>query len=390
MLNITPEMQRALGAGVLVLQNNVLYITNGRGWLLVVTSPDSWIDPNIMQMVRTYDTLGNSRYLNYLILNAKSIDFASEKFLPNRARKQKSFYVDTMYDFPSLREIDLLERAEAMSPSLYGDVVDFEELIQTNSVRPIYGSDLKKMKETKRAFAKDENAESYIFSFDDKIVNVEGEQLRAFREMGFSPKMPRQKYSDTTPPPMGLAWKHDPGVFGFFMALGGSGTFRDRKGRDLFSDAAFACWDTEEESIKTLCHPNSYKFKGGQASHLGDLLEESYGNKDLRRAVTSLMWKGWEVEKIDELYENARYAAYCVSHEWLQEKAQTLLENVSKENVSAWELRNAESQIDRYIGIYKAMGHLTQFDLSHLTRCAEAIEQAKGVHEQDLPPSLRR
>jgi hypothetical protein len=381
MLTLTPQTQKALGDAVLVMQDDVMYITNAKGWMLVIPSPASWLPAQVVELVRNANTQNKSRFINWRILNAKTVDYTNDTFLPHRARKHRSLWLGSAYDFPSLRESNLYKSAESMSPSLFGDLIDLEQLFTESDARVAYSADLKKLKASKRAFAKEENAESYTFRFDDKILRVHGPQLRSFREMGFVAFSPRERYGEHAIPPIGLRWQHDSSVFGFFMPMADAGVFEDRKGRDLFFDAGKACWDSEEEAIQALCDPSSYSFKGGKHRHLGDILAESWGHQAIRRAVTALMWKGWSVEDIDAQYENARYAAYCTSHESMQQRLLELREELSTPELQTWRIRNIESEVKRHCDAYEAMGHLASFDLGHVPEVIRLVSEAMSTAE---------
>jgi hypothetical protein len=351
----------------------VLYITNGKGWMIVVPSPTAWLPAQVVELVRTYDTHNKSRLVDWRILNAKTVDYTNNTFLPYRARKHQSLSHGGAYDFPSLQKSNLYESAESMGPSLYGDVVDLDALFRGGEAKAKYTTDAKKQKESKRAFAKKETAASYIFSFDDKILNVHGPQLRAFRELGFTAVCPRDVYAEHEVPPLGLRLGDSHEIFGFMMPLGDAGVFEDRQGRTMFADAARACWDREDVSLGQLCDASSYTFKDGQHRHLGDILEESWGMQVVKRAVTSLMWKGWEIEDIDRAYEDARYAAYCVWAESMQTSLVKLVEELSDRETATWRVRNIESEIKRFCDNYEAMGHLAEFDLGHLPQAISLL-----------------
>jgi len=386
MLNITPQQQRDLGKAVLVIEDGVLYITDGHHWMLVLPSPDGWIPPQVLEMVREFDTNRRDRVLDWRILNAKTVDFTNETFLPHQARKHAPLWFDTYRNFSGVRG-SLREGIEVYEPSLYGDLVNLEEVFAGGNARAVYKETPSQRKSKEgRVFAKEESAEHYVFRFDDKIIGINGSQLRAFRELGFIAVCPKEAYGTQPIPPIGLQFQGGLDAFGFTMPQAELGIFEDNQGRKLFADAATVSWRVEQACLEGLCHPNNYLFHEGQPMSLGDILETSWGHVELKRDVSALMWKGWPVEDIDRAYEEARYSAYVLKDQEMQSKIRAHIESLKAPEAPVWHTRNIESELDRFCTLYESMTHLVEFSLGMLP---DAIDMLGSVLDEPETTSMR-
>lgn len=376
MLNITPQMQLALGSAVMLIEDDVLYITNAKGWMLVIPSPSAHIPHQVLNLVRDFDTRNRRVLVDWRILNAKDVDFPRGTFLPHRARKHADIGLSTSHAFAGLVSSNLQEVAEkTMMPSITGDLVDLTAMFAAGEARAVYATTAKKQKESNRAFAKEPMAETYKFQFDDKLIAVQGAQLRAFIELGFSLVCPKASYGQNTIPPMGLLLNGGYEVFGYCMPMSTAGVFEDKLGRKLISDASAASWLSENDAVTMLTLHEHYSFaRDGSLMHLADVLEETYRRDSLRLAVTSLMWKEWTVEDIDTVYESMRGAAYRTRAGRIQEETATIVKELTDGEIKTWRVRNHETSLSRFCLQYERMSQVVDLDLGLIPRACELLE----------------
>ena len=389
MLNITPKMQSSLGRAVILYGDGVLYITNIKGWMLVIPSPDAWIPHQVIEVVHS---CANETYqaLDWRVLNAKTVDFANKKFLPYRARKHAPLLVNA-YELGNNTTAERAKKtAEDLEDCIFGDLVDLEAIFAGGEARAIYKDDPKVLKRTGRAFAKDENAEVYIFNFDDKALALHGAQFRAFREMGFQAFCPKRRLGHWHSPPVGLRLSGGYDIIGFMMPQVETSIFEDLQGRRLFVDAGRASWRTQEESLQGLRDPHSYSFdREGNPRSLGDLLDESWGHEDLKLDVSSLMWKGWSVEDINQAYEEGRAPAYEQKAHIIQVTVAKRVEELEDENTPTWRLRNISNELERFCSEYESMGRLVELDLGLLPQAIELLRMQDVERAEEVENKAR-
>jgi hypothetical protein len=304
---LTPEIQAKLSTGckkpaVLIPDGDVVYITNG-WWLLVLTGADQHLDDEVLQAVRSCDTRRNE-YVNWLVINARVVDFDEGKFTSHSGRKAQSIVVHS-YEYGWKPE-NVRQLIDAYAPSIYGEGVSLSKMFADGQAYPLYGKAADHL-------AKRATIESYVFRFGDKVLPVGGKLFQAFYEMGFSITCPQEAYSTRRGhgPALGLYLEDvEPDVFGFLMPRTGSGIKMTDDGRPLQADPAIISWITAEEALEEILQKHHYRP--------GRDLYGAYAQGSLlNRSVDVLRWKGLTDAEIEELYEDGREAAYEAQHEAL-------------------------------------------------------------------------
>jgi len=228
-------------------------------------------------------------------------------------------------------------------------------------------------------FAKEPNAHRYEFRFDNRLVAMDGAWWRAFDELGLTVVSPKQSYLDGKVPPMGLRYGDGFDVVGFVMPEAHSGITQDLQDRELYVDAALCSWNDEGTALQLLLQPRNYSLKG---TSLDEELAVTWGNGDLRLAVSTLRWLGWDDNDIEATYESGRRAGYELQMRELDKQVESCIRQLSAEKLSAWKIRAVEGDLQRYCKDFDQLNQLLgTSELGHLPE-AVALLSERQENEQ--------